>query len=535
MPRLPLTLLMLVLPAAPAAADLKVENLPPRVWAGSKVEVDLGVSRAPRDQDLRLLWAWVWPGQKTPLLPGRLRLQGPGTYKTDLTVPSIRVRHKMGFSARVCDARGNVLAEVHRTVEVFPGSPDQVVRAANRGRTVGIVEVGIKENALTDRLPIPFKRLGSAAAVRHFDGRLVIVHADRPFHRRSAVAAALLEQAQEGVKIVCLGKCPSPLPLDTLSRRATEVVAREVRLLAPDHPIFANLGRKDLSNWGRSGVVAHAVVPLPDRGNYLMLADLAGGGEPRPVMVETWHGPKGQGRVVCCGLDVADKFSKDPIAAILMANLLRWGAEENRPARLVRPVGYFREDSPVRNVLRTVVTFGSRAATGPHISFGDGAILEKSHSTAMDTHLRDGGTLVLFCLFPRDMEALNEALRKRWQRDTRAEVPLLVLRGATGGPVPGGALRARHPLLAGVRPEDVAELVKDAQQRDARAVKAAADTGHFRSLLRRGLVAKYERDDVRIVFWQLPLHPQGGGNGAWRRTLTALLTNLGVHVHPLNR
>jgi hypothetical protein len=61
-------------------------------------------------------------------------------------------------------------------------------------------------------------------------------------------------------------------------------------------------------------------------------------------------------------------------------------------------------------------------------------------------------------------------------------------------------------------------------------VRAVGDKAHFKYLIGKGVVAKLERDGVRIVFWQAPLNEEDAA--AQKRVLSSVLTNLGVRLEP---
>jgi hypothetical protein len=331
-----------------------------------------------------------------------------------------------------------------------------------------------------------------------------------------------MARAEGGDTVVCLGGHPSPLLTHAVAGQFEPARLGRARTLAPEHPLFANLQPRDLAKWGLDGIVADAVLPMPRGANYVVLADAPGRGEPRPVLVELWCGRNGRGRILLCGMSLLEKLDADPVAATLMANLLRWGQLEGRVPAL--PAAWLGTDEE-SNALEAVRKLGVRFVVGGPAE--DGVMVTDDVAAALRRCPRlflGRGTLLIFGVDRTDVDALNEALIGRWERSLRAPVPRLGLAVQEPGVA---AERDTHALTAGVRPEDMRQLVRSAHQSGAHPLTAEADAQHFTALDGRGYIAKYERDDLRVICWQ-PLPPSETGPEA--RVLAALLTNLRVRM-----
>jgi len=504
------------------AAHVQVENLPTRAWGGSTVRPVFRVTGVAEGVALRLVWGLAF-GETAAAGGGVLDIKGPGTTEVTIQLPDVLARVRLSLEVYLIAAQ-EVLAQTKCSLDLFPPDILDALKDVYRDRPVGIVEVGEGAKSRLETVDIEWKQLRSAAQVRHFDGSLVILDADRPLSRWSSLAAALLDRVEEGMNVVCVGKAPGALPLGDVPARQRRAGAGEVRVLAPQHPLLADLQRADLKSWGGDGVVAQALPPIPHGGNYLMVLDLPSDTGPLPVATEIRHGA---GRILCCGLAVAEKLREEPVAALVFANMLRWGFGSAPP--LQDPRGCFAKESSVEKVLTGLgVRFRFSPAKKGGILIGDEALLEEKRRTLLANQLAQGGTVILFYLTPSGLDALNDMLEKRWERGPRGEVPRLALEKAKTGPEVKQRRPADHPLLAGVRPEDLEELMSWDEREEVLAVRAVADPAHFRHLIGKGGVAKFERDGLRVIVWQLPL--KGENEDAQGRVLSAFLTNLGVRL-----
>jgi len=394
-------------------------------------------------------------------------------------------------------------------------------------RTIGLVGEAGQVKLLRDAVPVPWKHLASARAIAHFEGSFAVLVAQEPFHPRSALGNALLTRVEEGMSLACIGGLPALLRPEAAAAQQHGPAATEVRALAAAHLLVAGLLPGDLSRWGGDGLTVRVEPAVPAEGNVSLVLDLPCEGDPRPVALEV---RRGKGRILYCGLAAAQKLREEPVAEMVLANILRWGFSPV-PA-MQESVGCFGKDSDAQEALRGPgVPSGAHAARGAGVLLADESLLEGAHRAELLEVLRRGGTVVLFGLSPEGLEVLNGMMKERWERDVRSETPRLALQQAEGGqPQPQDVPRAA--LMAGIRPEDLAAVANwEKAEEPVHRVQAAADGEHFKALVGSGLLAKFQRDNVRIVFWQFPLRTEGDAE-AQTRVLRALLTNLGVRLGP---
>ncbi len=504
-------------------ARAELEGLPLRTWGGATIRPAVRVADVAEGEELHLVWAltsheYVVQGEVTGVT-------GSGVTALAISLPEVPARVRITLHVQLF--RGQTLVtETERQFELFPTGLPADMAAAYGERDIGVIGARPEDDPMAQRFPFRFQQLASAVAVRHFDGKLILLVGDAPLSRRSGLTTALVERVEEGLSVAWLGGVAGRLPLDGATQEIGPIEAKEVRVLAPEHAVLANLRPGDLTNWGRDGVVARDLVPWPTAGNHTTILDASSDAEPRAVAVELRHGP---GRILCCGLAVTEKLQEEPVAEIVLANLVRWGLTQSEPLR--DPYGCFAASSGVRPALvKLGVEFLQGRPLKGDVLIADSSLLSEENRALCADLLRVGGTIVLFHLAQPDVGLLNSLLDKRWGRDVRGQAPRLAIELADAASLRDLAGPVPHPLLAGVRPEDLRSLTPGEEQEQAWALRAITNKEHWRSLIGEGLVAKLEREDVRIVFWQLPLQEEDIEPQS--RVLSALLTNLGVRLNP---
>jgi hypothetical protein len=499
------------LPVAAPAAQVRVDGLPARAWSEATIQARVHIQGvAPAQRPVRLSWTVHYADR---VVTGEVRSIAVGRpVRTPMKLPTVDRRTTVKAVVQVW--RGLTrLAATEQRLNLFPRDALTHLRELCRQSPVGLVEVGPLRRSLLEIVDLPWARLTGPIGVRRFAGRAVFVRVAQPFGRRDPLAGALIEQMEKGLSVVCLGPTPRPFAFGGRGVRAAGGAMRVGRVIASRHPVLSGVRPADLSGWPPDGFVGRGLGLWPEQGNWLVLVDAPNERTPTPLVFEQRDGA---GRALYCGAAVVAKIDRDPIAEVLFANLLRWALGRCRaPGRAAMCTDV---DGPVHRVLVDVGLVHHEHAQG--VLVGDASLLRKPNRVRLAAHLRRPGTVVLFGLTRDSLAALNDVLRSRWERDTRADVPRLAMGGQT--PLPVG----RHALLAGMRPEDI-RLVAEAA-RPGQGIGAVGDTAHLQALIGRGLAVKLERDGVRIILWQARMAPPV--RGAQRRVLAALLTNLGVRL-----
>jgi len=512
---------MVVLACAGASAhgaEIEVHGLQRRLWGGSSVSPVVRADAVETEGPFRLVWALTYGPY---VVEGEVRgLTAPVEQKIALEMPAVRVRTALAFEVRLF-AGGEQVAEGRREVDLFPRGRLQALAAAIEEREIGLVAIGVGAREWAERLPLECEELASELSVGRFDGDLIVMVATERPAPMSGLVDSLLRRVEDGLSVVCLGEVGAMLPPTEPGTGGPGSVSKG-RLLAPNHAAVGGLHAGDLSEWGIDGVVASRRFGWPKRGNGLTILDGGPATTPYSLLIEV---RRGRGRILCCALDVVEKLREEPVAEIVFANLISRGLAE-APA-LARCMACVADSSPLAAALAELGVQFTEGRPGPEdVLLADESLTDGEHGDLLAGVLRRGGTIVLFGLDEQGADRLSRALTDRWRADVSGRPPEFHLAPVGPEALQGFELEGAHELLAGVRPEDVRALAADADEVVLQATRAAADQEHFADLAGGGVLAKFERDEVRIVFWQVPVTEKL--SGPQRRVLAALLTNLNV-------
>ena len=528
--------------AVALGATVQVEGLQRRMWGGRQVRIQVRAEGLPEDEEAVMIAGVEY--DEVVAVWWRRAVEGDGVIELDVQLPAVTARVSAAFTLEIRQG-DDVVVRHEQPIDLYPpGALDGVV-AAYEDLAIGLVAPGLSRDEAAELFPLPHVLLSSAPAIRQFEDELLFLITAEPLGRRSGVAAALLARVEEGARLICLGASGSPLPIDWAGGAPDAEAVTKARLLAPAHPLAAGLAPADLTDWAPDGVVAPMPVPWPTGGNYLAIADVPGSvaGEgadmPTAVAVELRYG---EGMILICGAAVLARLRDEPVAELMLAGAVRWGlgASPVLPEAAVDPAepagypaeaaGVFQEDSTVAAALARLGV-PCEAHPGPDVPLlGDSQLLSDEVEDLLARVLQEGGTVVLFALGEDELAPLNDALRRRWAHDTRAETPELALVPLSGRDVSTGFEPGAHPLSAGMRPEDVQTMTEGLDELEVLVPTAVADAEHFVNVLGYGLVAKLERDDVHLYFWQVPLSDEEAPEHD--RVLSAFLSNLGIRMMP---
>jgi hypothetical protein len=500
------------------AAELQVHGLPPRMWGDTVARPVVQAGDVEAEGPLALLWALT---AGPYVVEGEIRgLAAPFEQELEVKTPDVRARTALAFETRLL-AGGKVLAEGRTDVSLLPRGRLEALAGTLDGRRIGLVTVGEAARDWAAALPVVFIPLPSGPAVGQFEGDMILMVATERPSPLSDLVGALRRRLEEGLRLVCIGDAGAVAPL-TDWEGADGAALVQARVLAPSHASLSGLLPGDLARWGADGAVASGPLVWPETGNTLTVLDAGPGHPPGALMAEL---RRGKGRLLFCGLAVVQKLADEPVAELVLANLIGWGLQETAP--LARCIGCIGPDSGAAAALADLGVDFAAGPMGPDdVLIADGSLMGEDQSDLLARVLREGGTILLSGLDAEGLGTLNRALQRRWRADVRARPPELSLTPADAGALAGFTLEGANPKLAGVRPEDVQALAEETEPADWQAVRAAEDSGHFVDLAGAGLLAKFERDGVRIVFWQVPLSKKL--IGPQRRVLAAVLTNLNV-------
>lgn len=513
--------------ASAGAAQIEVSGLKARAWGGDMIALTIRVADVERTPDMQIAWALVY-GEAT-LAKGTLPVPETGDVEMKLESPKVdnRIETKLGLAL---NRDGETLAGAERPLQLFPRGALDGLKGLFEGKKVGLIDPNGRLKLVSEQVPVTWTPLRSELEAGHFDGPVAVLAPDTALAAanaavpmKSSLEDGLLTKVQDGLTLVCLAQKERPLTLEAMSPTFNKVERAKARILDAEHPILRSMRPGDLEAlWSETGDEG-AVIAWPKAGSYRVIIDTVGGQEPATVLLELRHGT---GRILFCQMPVAESYDSDPLAELLLGDLLRWSLAS--PSALEPATVKFGEASPWLKALKELRVEESDGGKGPILAQANAALA--GPDGVVKTVLKEGGAIVLFGLTPDDLPKLSDLFRERWGADTRAPMPRFELHPfAAGTSVAADA--PVHPLLAGIRPEDIAAAGRWHANAEGNVYTVAepGDPEHFRSLIGEGLVAKFERDNARICFCQIPIG-EIEDSAALRRLVGPLLTNLGIRL-----
>jgi hypothetical protein len=326
-------------------------------------------------------------------------------------------------------------------------------------------------------------------------------------------AAPDIGRVREGLKVIVFEQTAEALE-QRLGFRVAEYGLRQVFARVPDHPVLAGLGPEALRDWrgeatllpprlkytlsprlsyapavtwcgmevsrvwrcGCRGNVASVLLEKPARGDFLPLVDGGFSLQYSPLLEYR----EGKGVVLFCQMDVTGRSEPEPVAEMLVRNLMAYaGAWRPGPRRAVVYSG----DATGRQHLEATGLAPGTYAGGPLspeqvlvVAAGSGAQLA-GHRAEVATFVKAGGNLLALGLGEEEANALLPS-----------RVAMKVQEHIAAFFEPPGA----DSLLVGIGPADV-------HNRDPRELPLLS--GGARPI-GNGVLA--QATDANVVFWQLP-------------------------------
>jgi beta-galactosidase len=299
--------------------------------------------------------------QRTVTLSWELRLAGgppgkgsqpvtvPPDGKTDVTasiaVPAVKRITAGTLTVRV-DAGGPALYQHQAPVTVYPPSAAQrttqaplaaaVLEASGSTATSdALAALGVTTRTITDLSTLP---TGQEVLVLG-EGATVNATPDQ--------TAALTAFIQGGGRVLSLAQqaLPQLLPWPVLLAGSPQTITH---VAAPHHPVLAGIGPDDLRWWNTaSEQVVQKTIVKPRYGAFTSLAD-AGPGLASSALAEA---PYGSGTALFCQFPVISAAASEPVAAVLLRNLVDYLA--TRPSAPRRRLGVV---SPAASALTGTLT-----------------------------------------------------------------------------------------------------------------------------------------------------------------------------------
>lgn len=508
-----------------------------RFFAGAVIDRTVAaVNDSPETRRLELRWrlaprdeAWQVAG----LVPLALPPGGRERVPIAVAVPEIAVPSTGAvFSVELWEGKQAVFSsaqewKLYRRADLsgkLSGGPARAAVYDPKGETSALLaQLGLECLPITE---------GNAPRVLHFVSVAVI--GKEAFAADVAglepLLAELLDFVRAGGRLLVFEQQSYPRELIPLSLRDHDSAIAFARI--PHHPALAGIEPADLAEWypdelvGRREIVKQARVgflPIVDSGSPLGL-ETAGLAELRV----------GDGRMLLCQLDLTSKCGLNPVAAMLLRNLLRYAAQA---APRSTATGVFCDDAAAKELDVVGLKYQRLAWPLPKGRLRDFGVLlicnlesGISEPARVQEFVQEGGRVVLHQLAPETLilaqHLLGRSLSVRGLRE--GLVALADRSGPASGlsneelawfpPLPPGA-DSVPPPSAGIADYSVTQGPSREQDQPGLTVYTAP-----------GLLASLLQGQGLWVIDQIKWQQAGGSAGKARRYLATLLTNLGCEA-----
>jgi len=268
--------------------------------------------------------------------PVRLETAGRTRISAKVMVPAIpAVSAPARFTVEVWDGERRLFSEsqdwkVYSRAALsgaVAGVPRRLAVYDPKGATTGLLsQLGVDcfplgpANAEQVLSEVPVAVVGKGALARQAGGRVVVGRPDSFYSQ-------LLRFVRAGGVLLVFEQDEYPsslIPLALSDHGSTISFPRDC-----SHPIVAGLDADDLSHWLPDGIVGRHEIVKPNGGGFLPLVDSGG---PRGLETAGLAEVRvGKGRMVLCQLEVTAKFGEDPVATVLVRNMLADASRRPEP------------------------------------------------------------------------------------------------------------------------------------------------------------------------------------------------------------
>jgi hypothetical protein len=243
---------------------------------------------------------------------------------------------------------------------------------------------------------------------------------------------------------------------------------------------------------------------------------VSGGTPAMAVLIEAWGGG---GRTILCQLDIGGRLLEEPVAQILLSNLVEYCRTTSLPPRLretrlaIPPEGirkgafdtarFITDPKPddLKTALGVIVLLTSADAPAP----GTGCDLAKLIS--------DGAPIMVQSCFEEEIVgALNHLIGELWPPDSRRTPPPKLIAAALEEK-PRIECDYAQPLAWGIPAEKIERALDGAEK--VNTVRPDRELPSFHSAVQPGILAALECGKGRIVFCALPVDDVENKDRAW--------------------
>ncbi len=446
------------------------------------------------------------------LLPGKTK-----ELIIDLQMPEVKRRIELVWKISVF-SDGDLSEEKTVKYSVFPREiPFSLNRTISR-KKVGIYDPQGAIKSVFRELGWDFVELESQLSIRSFDGSLLIVNLNtgkKDFVVKMKEPGLVSpDMVHGGMNVLYFNYI---FPADVLYLGAHKWLVKATQILSPGHPVFHSLSEDDLKWWRGDGFVAKSYFVKPKTGNFRILAEEKQ--EHEVLLVEFLSGRE---KHVFCGFSIIEKFTKEPVARIFLANVIRYALSEVEP--LQEAIIFGEPESPIVEFLHELgigEANDSDALSTYNVailSFEKGSIdylVRKNQRffITLKEFVRNGGILLVFGLEPESAMYLKRLVpveisfpKIDWDGILRFDRTYPLLWGIS-----------KYELQSLLASEDSFYPLRFREGKDAKALTQPCAIGEFR-------IGKGKIVICQIKFWGK------GEEEISLRTISQLLTNLGIQL-----
>ncbi len=497
--------------------DLSVEEPGCHFFSGSEIKRHLVLTGESLSPETEIQWrTMVGPAV---IQAGRERIvPGAHRWEISLRLPEVKRRREMIWQIILVEP-GKVIMEKTITLSVFPREIPRNLNAILSRKNVGILETGGEVKAVFDRQEIPCTSLFGARDLDAFSGDLIIVQAVRmPAAFLDDISERLTEKARAGTAVLIIGlSCNLNhflIPVGSEPRlNSAKPVAKSV---AVSHPVFSELSENDLTYLLLADGADSRFLKKPSAGNFRVLLTESGSGG--ALLLEI---PCGRGRIIFCQLDVLGKFGSEPVARILLENLVRYSLQPAAPWRTMALIAD--PGSKEEQLFRTaglVFSFNPDSLDEYDLIFlTDGETLRKRLQSSLLTEeirrLVAGGKIVFISGFsPATFPAIRRML------------PVNI--GLTGYNPADPVQKSDSHLLWGIEEDELSAVLK--KETDSVYCLDFLPRRWAIALFNPPVAGKFLSGKGGIILWAFPLPASDSETG--RRIFAQLATNLQIAILP---
>ena len=395
-------------------------------------------------KEKELLFEWKLTEGENVLRLEKLPLQlPPGEIEIrsiEFSAPSVEKRRDLKLALSLFPKNGekSLISSSFYQISVFP---KKEIVLKKKGR-IAVFDPKGMTSKIFQKEGIPYKSIEDLTSLRkaNFDLLILGYHSLSPEVENSAWEVGKF--VKEGGRVLTFEQVDFrrffPLPLSLVSNeespQATIVFPR-----AKGHPLLRGIQENDLKFWAPDNIVVSRNIYKPSQGNFCIVAD-SGSGEhlERAPLIEI---PHGKGRYLICQLDITTKLEKEPMASVLLSNMLNYLLQV--PALKEKRIGLITEKgSAFAQVLHFDLKVDQHASwrkKGETLSNYDlliieGGALKKMNILEIKEFVERGGIVYLHNLIPQVEKEANILLEadislekmKEWRGVSIKEDPLTI-------------------------------------------------------------------------------------------------------------